>query len=175
MEARAAAERVHTGCEAVAKYAHERNVIHRDLKPGNILIGGDGRPRIADFGLAKCLTDDAGRTVTGQMLGTPSFMPPEQAAGRLDAVGPAADVYALGAILYALITGRPPFQAASSIDTLRQVIDSEPVRLSDLAPGTPRDLETIVLKCLQKPITIATPVSAIWAMICSDSLTGCRL
>ncbi len=151
LEARAAAELVRTVCEAV-QYAHERDVIHRDLKPGNILLDHDGRPRITDFGLAKCLTDDAGRTATGQMLGTPSYMPPEQAAGRLDAVGPAADIYALGAILYALITGRPPFHAASSVDTLRQVMDNEPVRPSDLAPGTPRDLETIALKCLQKPI-----------------------
>jgi eukaryotic-like serine/threonine-protein kinase len=150
LAARAAAELVRTVCDAV-QYAHERNVIHRDLKPGNILLDRDGRPRITDFGLAKCLTDDAGRTATGQMLGTPSFMPPEQAAGKLDLIGPASDVYALGAILYTLLTGRPPFQAASSIDTLRQVIDNEPVRPSDLAPGTPRDLETIALKCLQKP------------------------
>ena len=140
-----------TICDAV-QYAHDRGVIHRDLKPANVMIDAEGRPRITDFGLAKCLSDDAGRTTTGQMLGTPSYIPPEQAAGKLDLVGPASDIYAAGAVLYALLTGRPPFQAASSVDTLRQVIDNDPIRPSELAPGTPRDLETIALKCLQKPI-----------------------
>ena len=148
---REAAALLHTICDAV-QYAHDRGVIHRDLKPANVMVDSEGRPRITDFGLAKCLTDDAGRTITGQMLGTPSYIPPEQAAGKHDLVGPASDIYALGAVLYALLTGRPPFQAASSIDTLRQVIDNEPVRPSELAPGTPRDLETIALKCLQKPL-----------------------
>ncbi len=148
---REAAELVHTICDAVQN-AHDHGVIHRDLKPANVLIDSSGRPRITDFGLAKCLTDDAGRTTTGQMLGTPSYIPPEQAAGKLDLIGPASDIYALGAVLYALLTGRPPFQAASSVDTLRQVIDNDPVRPSELTPGTPRDLETIALKCLQKPI-----------------------
>jgi eukaryotic-like serine/threonine-protein kinase len=148
---REAAQFVVAVCDAV-QFAHDRGVIHRDLKPGNILLGHDGRPRITDFGLAKCLSDDSGRTRSGQVLGTPSYIPPEQAAGKLDLIGPAADIYALGAILYALLTGRPPFHAASSLDTLRQVLENEPLRPTDLAPGTPRDLETIALKCLQKPI-----------------------
>ena len=116
---RQAAQLLHDVCEAV-EYAHLHRVIHRDLKPANILLDREGRPRISDFGLAKCLSDEAGRTTTGQMLGTPSYIPPEQAAGKLALIGPAADIYALGAVLYALLTGRPPFHAASSVDTLRR-------------------------------------------------------
>ena len=153
---RQAAQLLHDVCEAV-EYAHQHRVIHRDLKPANILLDHEGRPRITDFGLAKCLSDDAGRTTTGQMLGTPSYIPPEQAAGKLALIGPAADIYALGAVLYALLTGRPPFHAASSVDTLRQVIDNEPLPPRALAPGTPRDLETIALKCLQKAIAQRYP------------------
>ncbi len=125
---------VRTVCDAV-QYAHEHHVIHRDLKPANILLDRDGRPRVTDFGLAKRVQDDSGLTATGQVLGTPSFMPPEQAAGKLDLVGPAADVYSLGAILYTLLTGRPPFQAASSVDTLRQVLEKEPLAPRDLTAG----------------------------------------
>jgi tetratricopeptide (TPR) repeat protein/predicted Ser/Thr protein kinase len=132
-------------------YAHERGIVHRDLKPANILIEQDGRVRVTDFGLARRQTDETRLTHTGQLLGTPNFMPPEQIAGRAEDIGPAADVYSLGATLYAILTGRPPFQAASMADTLRQVAEQEPVALRQLDVAIPRDLETIALKCLEKP------------------------
>jgi WD40 repeat protein/serine/threonine protein kinase len=135
--------------EALA-YAHGRGVIHRDLKPGNILLDQDGQPRISDFGLAKLAADDSHLTVTGQVLGTPSYMPPEQAEGRSENVGPSADIYSLGAVLYCLLTGRPPFQAASTLETLAQVKQREPVSPRQLNSAVDRDLETICLKCLQK-------------------------
>lgn len=149
---RDAAELIRQASEAIA-YAHERGVIHRDLKPSNILLDATGRPRITDFGLAKRVSDDGGLTMTGDVLGTPSYMPPEQAAGNTEAVGPAADIYSLGAVLYALLSGRPPFQAASSVDTLRQVVEREPVAPRQLNSAIPRDLETIALKCLDKSIS----------------------
>ena len=101
------------------QYAHTQGVIHRDLKPANILIDSDGQPRITDFGLAKRISDDSGLTATGQVLGTPSFMPPEQVKGETAEIGPASDVYSLGATLYALLVGRPPFQSATAVDTLK--------------------------------------------------------
>jgi WD40 repeat protein len=131
-------------------YAHRRGVIHRDLKPGNILLDPSGNPRVTDFGLAKRLQSDSGLTGSGQIMGTPSYMPPEQAGGNRGEVGPAADVYALGATLYALITGRPPFQAATAMDTVLQVIGDEPVPPRRLNASVPLDLETICLKCLEK-------------------------
>ena len=131
-------------------YAHQRGIVHRDLKPANILIDQDGRVRVTDFGLARRQTDETRLTHTGQLLGTPSFMPPEQIAGRAEDIGPAADVYSLGATLYAILTGRPPFQAASMAGTLRQVAEQEPVALRQLDVAIPRDLETIALKCLEK-------------------------
>ena len=143
-----AAQLIRKIAEAV-DYANQQGVIHRDLKPGNVLITKAGIPRITDFGLAKRIEEDTALTATGQILGTPSFMPPEQAAGRLD-VGPSADVYALGAILYDLLTGRPPFQAANVMDTLRQVLEREPIAPRQLNPTVPKDLETICLKCLNK-------------------------
>ena len=146
---RAAAALVQTVAEAV-EYAHQQGVIHRDLKPANILLDRTGRPRVTDFGLAKRISSDSNLTVSGQVLGTPSFMPPEQAAGNLDEIGPASDVYALGAVLYNLLTGRPPFQAANPSDTMLQVRIEEPVWPRWLNPEVPRDLETIVLKCLEK-------------------------
>ena len=124
--------------------------MHRDLKPANILLDPDGRPRVTDFGLAKRLETDSGLTASGEIMGTPSYMSPEQAAGRNDLVGPPVDVYALGAVLYCLLAGRPPFQAASTVETLMQVIERDPVPVRQLNPGVPRDLETICLKCLQK-------------------------
>lgn len=129
--------------------AHLRGIIHRDLKPGNVLLMADGTPKIADFGLAKQLEGESCLTHTGAIVGTPSYMAPEQAEGKKD-IGPAADVYALGAILYEGLTGRPPFRGETAADTLSQVRQKEPVPPRLLLPKCPRDLETICLKCLEK-------------------------
>lgn len=147
--AKRAATVVQQVSESIA-YAHECGVIHRDLKPANVLIDSGGQPKVTDFGLAKQVESDSDLTRTGAVMGTPSFMPPEQAAGKTDLVGTQADVYSLGAILYSLLTGRPPFQAATPIDTLMQVIEREPVAPRSLNPKLPQDLETICLKCLEK-------------------------
>jgi serine/threonine protein kinase len=146
---REAAQLVAEVAEA-AQYAHDKGVIHRDLKPGNILLDQQGKPRVTDFGLAKLTESGSDLTGTGQILGTPSYMPPEQASGKTDRIGPLADVYSLGAILYCLLTGRPPFQAASPMDTLLQVLDQEPLAPRQLNRNVPRDLDTIALKCLEK-------------------------
>ena len=130
--------------------AHQAGVVHRDLKPANVLLTTDGTPKITDFGLAKQLDTSAAQTRTGTVMGTPSYMAPEQAAGRTREVGPATDVYALGAILYEMLTGRPPFKAETPTDTILQVIEEEPVSVVRLRSRVPRDLETICLKCLQK-------------------------
>jgi tetratricopeptide (TPR) repeat protein len=131
-------------------HAHRRGVVHRDLKPANVLLSADGTPKVADFGLAKSLGEDSGQTRSGAVLGTPSYMAPEQAAGQTHALGPLTDVYSLGAILYELLAGRPPFRAATVLDTLEQVRSQEPVPPSRLRPSVPRDLETVCLKCLHK-------------------------
>jgi tRNA A-37 threonylcarbamoyl transferase component Bud32 len=137
-------------------YAHEQGVLHRDLKPSNVLIDSEGKPRVTDFGLAKRLTDSNPEaqgtelTVSGQVLGSPSFMPPEQAAGKHRGLTPASDVYSLGALLYHVLTGRPPFLADNIPATLRLVVETEPVAPRLLAPNVPCDLETICLKCLAK-------------------------
>ena len=146
-----AAQLVFEVAQAV-QYAHEKGVIHRDLKPGNILLDMAGKPRVTDFGLAKLTEHKTDLTGTGQVLGTPSYMPPEQASGKANQIGQPADVYALGAVLYCLVTGRPPFQAASAVDTLMQVIKQDPVPIRQLNSEVPLDLETIALKCLEKEI-----------------------
>jgi tetratricopeptide (TPR) repeat protein/tRNA A-37 threonylcarbamoyl transferase component Bud32 len=135
------------------QFAHEHGVLHRDLKPANIIVDTADEPRITDFGLAKQLESTSHLTMDGFVMGTPSYMPPEQAAGRIQELGPSSDVYSIGAICYELLTGRPPFRAASPFDTIKQVLDVEAVSPRLLNPGVPRDLETICLKCLQKEKT----------------------
>ncbi len=147
LPARRAADYLKDIAEAV-HYAHQQGVIHRDLKPSNILIDANDRPRITDFGLAKRLSDDADLTLTGQVVGSPNYLPPEQASGQQ--ASPQSDLYSLGAILYHLLTGRPPFQSESLTTLLKQVVEIEPVSPRLLDPSLPRDLETICLKCLEK-------------------------
>ena len=131
-------------------YAHERGILHRDLKPSNVLIDANDQPRVTDFGLARRLEGDSELTVTGQVLGSPNYMPPEQAGGRRGKVSRRSDVYSLGAMLYHLLTGRPPFGGEALTETLEQVLNSEPISPRLLNPSLPRDLETICLKCLEK-------------------------
>ncbi len=132
-------------------YAHRQGILHRDLKPSNIMLDREDEPHITDFGLAKRLGDhDSGQTRSGAILGTPSYMAPEQAQGRVHELGPACDIYALGAILYELLTGRPPFRAETPLDTVMQVINNEPVPPRLLNANVDKDLETICYKCLEK-------------------------
>jgi WD40 repeat protein/tRNA A-37 threonylcarbamoyl transferase component Bud32 len=149
LAAREAGRLVRLVAEAV-DYAHQKGIVHRDLKPSNVLVDREGQPKVTDFGLAKRLRSDSNRTIAGTVIGTPSYMSPEQAAGKSDKVGPLADVYSLGALLYCLVTGRPPFNAASQAETMRQVLEREPVSPRQLNAAVDRDLETICLKCLQK-------------------------
>jgi eukaryotic-like serine/threonine-protein kinase len=146
---RQAAEMVITLARAVHT-AHRAGIVHRDLKPLNVLFDTDGAPKITDFGLAKRLEQQEGQTETGQVLGSPSYMAPEQASGRSHEVGPLADLYSLGAIFYEMLTGRPPFKGTTPSDTVYQVLHQEPVPPSRLQPKLPRDIETICLKCLAK-------------------------
>ncbi len=166
---REAASITYAICEAIA-FAHERGIVHRDLKPANVLLATASKkpdsgqnegpaenasdagfiPKVTDFGLAKRMSKESGLTVTGQILGTPSYMAPEQAAGETSKTGPAADIYAIGAILYCLMTGRAPFRAGTVMETLQQVIAEEPVSPRRLNPSIEADLETICLKCLHK-------------------------
>ncbi len=174
---RAAAQLVETLARTM-DVAHQRGIVHRDLKPANILLAKiDSQsslvrardvdsaslpadhwsrttvPKIADFGLAKRVDEDSSQTQSGTILGTPSYMAPEQAGGKTREIGPAVDIYSLGAILYELLVGRPPFKAGSPIDTVRQVIEQDPVPPRQLEPRVPHDLETICLKCLEKEAT----------------------
>jgi WD40 repeat protein len=150
LSARQAATYLQTIAEAI-HFAHERNVLHRDLKPSNVLIdSGTDQPRVTDFGLAKRLEAETDLTLSGQVLGSPNYMSPEQALGKRGTVGKRSDVYSLGAILYHLVTGRPPFQGETLTDVLHQVVNAEPVSPRLLNPSVPVDLETVCLKCLEK-------------------------
>lgn len=164
MQGREAAEILAPIARAIA-HAHENGVLHRDLKPSNILIDSEGQPFVSDFGLAKRLFEEPTEvtdatqlftpvTQTGAILGTPGYMSPEQASASREEVGSSSDVYSLGAILYAMITGRPPFQAASPVDTVMMVLEQEPLAPQALNPSVDRDLEMIALKCLQKPVEL---------------------
>src|SRR5438132_253255 len=164
---RSAAQRVEVLARAM-HHAHQQGIVHRDLKPANVLLtrsnpthgvrlgkspveAGHYEPKITDFGLAKLLAGgEQNQTRTGAVMGTPSYMAPEQAAGKTKEISPAVDIYALGAILYDMLTGRPPFKAASSLETLQQVVLNDPIPPARLQPRVPRDLDTICLKCLQK-------------------------
>jgi WD40 repeat protein len=149
LPSRTAATFLQTISQAI-HYAHERGILHRDLKPSNVLIDANGQPRVTDFGLARRLAGDSELTVSGQVLGSPNYMPPEQATGRRGKISRSCDVYSLGAMLYHLLTGRPPFVGEALTDTLEQVLNVEPVSPRLLNPGVPRDLETLCLKCLEK-------------------------
>lgn len=144
-----AATHVKAITEAI-QYAHERGILHRDLKPSNVLLDEHDQPKVTDFGLAKRLEKDTDLTLSGQVLGSPNYMPPEQAAAQRGSVGKRSDVYSLGAILYHLLTGRAPFVAATVAETLQQVQNVEPVSPTVLNPHLPHDLKTICLKCLEK-------------------------
>ena len=149
LSAKRAAGYAKTVAEAI-DHAHQAKVLHRDLKPSNILIGTDDRPRVTDFGLARRMDGASSLSLSGAVLGTPGYMSPEQASGKPETVGPLSDVYGLGAILYHLFTGRPPFAAGSVPETLRRVAETDPVSPRSLNPAVPRDLETICLRCLEK-------------------------
>jgi hypothetical protein len=144
-----AARLVQTLAEAIA-YAHREGVVHRDLKPANVVLTADGAPKITDFGLVRRLDAVDGPSKTGDILGTPEYMAPEQAAGRTEIVGPLCDVYSLGAILYELLTGRPPFLGKTVVEVLNKVVKKAPVRPSRVVRDVPRGLESICLKCLEK-------------------------
>jgi serine/threonine-protein kinase len=137
------------GVARAIQYAHRHGILHRDLKPSNILLDADDQPHVADFGLARKI-GDTGQTRTGAIVGTPSYMAPEQAAGKNRELGPACDVYGLGAVLYELLTGRPPFKSDTPLDTLMQVVERDPAPPRLLNAKIDRDLEAIVLKCLEK-------------------------
>jgi WD40 repeat protein/serine/threonine protein kinase len=144
------AAEITAGIAEAIQYAHEQGVLHRDIKPSNVILTPEQRPRVLDFGLARVVADDSQLTVSGTPLGSPCYMSPEQAAGHLRDVDPRSDVYSLGALLYELLTGRPPFQAATAVETLKLVLETEPIPPRRFNSTLPLDLETICLKCLEK-------------------------
>ena len=146
---RAAARLVSTLARAV-HYAHGRGFLHCDLKPSNVLVDAQGKPYVTDFGLARRTGEDSSLSLSGAILGTPSYMAPEQATGSRARLGPATDVYGLGAIFYELLTGRPPFRSSTIMETVVQVIERDPALPAELRPEIPRELESICLKCLEK-------------------------
>ncbi len=166
-----AARHVLTVANAV-EHLHAQGIVHRDLKPSNILLDEAGQPAVTDFGLAKMLAGEGGKTLSGAIVGTPSYMAPEQAAGRGDEVGICSDVYSLGAILYELLTGRPPFVEENPMETLVQVLEGEPPRPRRLRPDLPRALESICLKCLEKAPDDRYPSAAALAQDLGRFLTG---
>lgn len=153
MPAREAAELLAKVAKAI-HFAHSRGILHRDIKPSNILLDENNEPHVTDFGLAKQVSDATSITRTGAVLGTPAYMSPEQASGQRSQMGPGSDVYSLGVVLYHMLTGRPPFQAASPVDMVMMVLEQDPVPPRMLNPKADRDLEMIALRCLQKPIDL---------------------
>ena len=141
-------------------FAHEHGVLHRDLKPSNIIIDDAGRPHVTDFGLAKQIDQSLSLTRSGAVLGTPAYMPPEQAAGNRGEMGVASDVYSLGAMLYASVTGQPPFTGPTHVDTVLMVLEQDPAPPHVVYPDADRDLEMVALKCLQKPSDLRYPTAA---------------
>lgn len=158
-------------CRAV-QYAHDQGILHRDLKPSNVLIDRKDQPYVTDFGLAKQVEGGPSLTTPEAILGTPSYMPPEQACGSRGRLSPASDVYSLGAILYELLTGRPPFRAATPVETLLLVLDQEPVPPRQLNAQVDRALELICLKCLQKQPDLRIRRPLPWPMTWSGSCTA---
>src|SRR6516164_4801927 len=149
MDAVPAAKLMSTLAQAI-HYAHQHSVLHRDLKPANVLLDSAGQPHVTDFGLAKCLDSKEGLTASGAALGSPNYMAPEQAAGHAERLTTAADIYSLGAIMYELITGQPPFRANTALETMRKVMDELPPAPRLLHKLSDRDLETVCLKCMEK-------------------------
>ncbi len=168
---RAAARLVATLARAV-HYAHGRGFLHCDLKPSNVLVDGQGKPYVTDFGLARRTGEDSSLSLSGAILGTPSYMAPEQATGSRARLGPATDVYGLGAIFYELLTGRPPFRSPTIMETVVQVMERDPAPPRELRPEIPRELESICLKCLEKAPKDRYPSGEVLAQELDNYLQG---